>query len=275
MKQATKQTQALPMSRAPRVTKEVRAEAFILVDSQSRVRAELKTVQSVSGSTSTTLALHDEEGRLRATLRDDWQEASLNFFSEVRGETQEVLMVGYRPNIRNTLEPCLTITDSTGSDRIALRASEGQDARLVLTDPDTTQLVINPEGLAAWDNKGNLALELSKSEAGKAVTTPAKPLTQATKLTDPQAEMEAAIDKLLQSFEQEVKPSEFMTELMLLLHIIAVQPDMGSRDCLDFAVARCYYWTTDAETARDTYLARLLQAQPDRAPGQEMRGGGR
>ena len=271
MKQATKQPQTQRPAQAAPVQKEVRAEAFILVDSAGRKRAHLKTINH-QGYNDTVLAFHDEEGHLRLTLRDSWEEATLNLFGQVNGVTEEMMIVGYKGNTVGTIAPGITICDDTGHDRIFLGVRANSEERLTLVGRDDAQTGINADGLTTWNDKDEVVAEvgiLSQAEpptsaapAGSSTATPARQADGvAALIEDPQREMEAAIDELRFLVENETPYHVLLTELMLLLHRISVQPGMVGKDCLEFAVGRCYHWTLEAQAAQQAHLATLLQTR--------------
>lgn len=143
----------------PKPLKEVRAEAFVLVDSEGRERAELKTIPNV-GYTDTVLSFHDEQGNLRLTLRDSHNESLLSIFGPVQGQPEEVLTVGYRPNLKGTLEPGVVIAHVAGTAPIRLQAEIGKEGKIEVMGLDGRQTLIDADGLTVWDAQENIVADI-------------------------------------------------------------------------------------------------------------------
>lgn len=83
-------------------------------------------------------------------------------------------------------------------------------------------------------------------------------------INDPQAEMEKSIDGLMMCFCSNASDSEKATELMLFLYRLLAQRNQVTKDCLSWAVDRCFLWTREHQTARDAYLSAQLKERTDR-----------
>lgn len=147
--------QVLPLKQEPqpqpRPLKEVRAEAFVLVDSAGRERAELKTIPMHDARTDTVLSLRDERGQLRLTLREGHGEAALNFFREVNGQVENLLQVGYTPNTDGGVTPGIGIADFAGSATIRLQVEMDKEGQIDILSQDGRQTSIDADGLTVWN----------------------------------------------------------------------------------------------------------------------------
>lgn len=159
MKQTARPKQAQLAPPAPPAQKEVRAEKFVLVDSQGRERATLRTIPAGDRS-DTALALFDERGHLRLSLREGWQESAVTIFDQVHGGTEEVVRVGYRGDAKSEPAPGLTVFDGIGNRRAYLKVDAEGEGQLTIRGRDGAQTGISSDGLTVWGKDDEIVTEI-------------------------------------------------------------------------------------------------------------------
>lgn len=149
-------------TRPPAVTthKEIRAESFLLVDSNGAVRAHLSATKD-----QTVLGMFDPRGGLRLAIRVREREATVNIFDKYdgadkgrRGNFIEAIRLGYETNARGEHRPGLHVFDSEENERVSVRAVE-EGGAIFVTDPEGSYSAIGDEGLTVYDADDNALAE--------------------------------------------------------------------------------------------------------------------
>lgn len=147
--------------------KEIRAERFLLVDTEGNERARLEVINE-----DTVLALRDRRGKLRLTLRAGEREAQLAVFDEHKGKDPYCVCVaelGYHHVIGRTAPSRLTLNDGDEATRVMLTVNSQGDGAATVYDHRNNRSILNGNVITQHNRRGGRANQIVSARRKKAI----------------------------------------------------------------------------------------------------------
>jgi hypothetical protein len=255
MKQSTKRAQGTGARRESAAVKEMRAERFVLVDAGGRERARLHALGGEA-----VFTLRDAGGNLRLTMRAGEQEATLGAFAG-RGETTEqVISLGYEPNVVGAAAPGLTICDGSGAERVRLRAGAEGGGEVMMTDAAGTSAALGAAGMTLWDAADQVIGEFGPRPDPQPPARCAAAETVTLEMDEPAPRLSE--EKLWDWCGELLAECDFddwaIDALILIIWNVANQPThLQCRDLADRLTKKLHAETLDAQAGWRAYLPAL------------------